>query len=221
MIGWTTQNSTIAIATNLKNNYTLAWTSGNSVVALSGTLTNGGSIGWTSADSTILINVNVASAVDNIALSWTDQSSTIALAGNLLDGASLSWISQNSTVALAGSLANNLAVNWGSSDDSINLVAISDVVTTPVKLIIGGPKGHTTKEVRKTKEEIQQELWDLLFPVEHIAIVPTQQVKQIIDKISKRNYKSVMARNNAAVHETQKIIKKLQDEEDEELMFLL
>ena len=199
-LAWTSQNSTIAITEASSTSLTLGWTSSNSLIAVSGSLTNSGSLGWTSDASTILITANISSTTNNIALAWTDQ---------------------NSVIALSGVLTNNVSVGIQSQDDNVNIVAFSDTaVPTRLKGVLKGYKAQD-KEVRKTKEEIQQELWDLLFPVEHIEIVPTQQVKQIIDKISKRNYKSIMARNNAAVHETQRIIKKLQDEEDEELMFLL
>jgi hypothetical protein len=89
----------------------------------------------------------------------------------------------------------------------------------------GGGKGayykDNTREVKKTKKEIEEDLYNVLFPITGIDIVPESQVKKIIDKISRKNFRSELTRNSKAKYEVQVLIKKLQDEEDEDLFLLL
>jgi hypothetical protein len=96
---------------------------------------------------------------------------------------------------------------------------------TTLSIKRGGGKGayykENTREVKKTKKEIEADLYNVLFPIAGIDIVPEAQVKKIIDKISSKNFRSELTRNSKAKYEVQVLIKKLQDEEDEELMFLL
>jgi hypothetical protein len=174
-----------------------------------------------------LLKVSHRLVCDAGSYSFTGQAALLKVSRALLCDAGAYNLTGNAATltytAGTGAVAYNLICSVGAynlSGNDATLIYTSGQATR----LKGVRSSYFVKQdtpTKKTEEQIKNELYEFILSLSDVDIVPKQDLAPLLKMVLNKSYKTELLRKHDAAMEVQKIIRKLHDQEDEELLLLL